>query len=195
MFMKVITFFINKKLFKPRQPHVKTENFKGFTLIEIMTVLAIAGILAAMSAPFIKFGVNPLRDNTNRFAGNFKLIRIKAMAETSAYRVGQPSSTQLIVERAASCFDTTWTVAPSFTAEDLSLAEAEDIQGIAKNEDIQIVAATVNGVVVTPPTNWKICYNSQGIADVNLVLTLKDIKTSKQRQIEVFRGGAVQIYE
>lgn len=194
--MKIIITFIAKNLVRLQRLHGKKENYKGFTIIEILVVLMIAGIMAAFAAPTIKFGINPLQDTTNRIAGNFKLVRAKAMSQTSAYRVRQTSATQLTVERARSCFDTTgWTVDPSFTVEDLSLAEAEDIQGLAKNEIIQIVAATVNGTTVTTLTNWRLCYDSRGLADRTLVLTLRNITTNRQNRIEVFRGGTVQTYE
>lgn len=193
-----------KNLIELQRLREKTKSHEGFTLLEILIVLVIAGIMAAMSAPYISFGLNPLRDTTNRVAGIFKLVRSKAMAQTSAYRISlsPTSATQLVVERNRSCFNTTgWIADPSFTSEDLSLTEAEDIRGLAKNEVIQIVGARVNNVV-TPLTTWRLCYNSrglvesnQGLANTNLELTLRDIKTNRQNRIEVFSAGTVQTYE
>lgn len=168
---------------------------EGFTLLEIMIVLVLAGIMAAMSAPYISFGINPLPDTTNRIASNFKLVRARAIGQTSAYRISQTSLTQLKVERARTCFDTTWTVDPGFTEEDLNLNEARDVRGLAKNAVIQMVTVTNRGTTITPLTSWTLCYNSRGLADKNLIFTLRNIKTSQQRRIEAFAGGGIQVYE
>lgn len=188
-----------RKLIELQQIYRKRKSYEGFTLLEILVVLLLAGIMAAMSAPYISFGINPLPDTTNRLAGNIKLMRAKAMAETSAYRMRQISETQLIVERGRTCFDSTWIVDPSFTPEDISLAEAEDIQGMAKNAVIRIVGAEVNRLTVTTlnpsgQLNWELCFNSRGMAGKNVRVNLKNIKTNDTKQIEVFGGGGVQIY-
>lgn len=187
--------FIIKNLIELQRFCKKSKSNEGFTLLEILIVLVLVGIMAAMSGPYISFGINPLKDTTNRVAGIFKLMRVKAMSQTSAYRISQTSATQLIVESSSSCLSTTWTVDPSFTQEDLSLTEAKDIQGLAKNKVIQIVAVTNSSTPGTPLTSWTLCYDSRGIAGNNLIFTLKDIQTTQQKRIEIFSGGAVQTYE
>jgi len=173
-----------------------TSKDTGFTLIELLVIIALIGVMAAFSAPYITFGINPLRDTTNRIASTFKLIRVKAMSQTSAYRIKQDSTTKLKVERAKLCSDTTgWTVDNSFDSEDLTLTEAKDIQGLAKNTVIEITAATENNTNVTPVSNWSLCFNSRGLADKTLKLTIKDQKITKPKQIEIFQGGGVQIYD
>ncbi len=194
--MKINTL-VEKKL-KLQWLYKQAGSHKGFTMIEIMIVLALAAIMTAMSAPYISFGNNPLQDNTNRIASKLKLVRSKAISQTSAYRVTQISPAQLKVEHSISgknCLDednnAAWVKDPSFTEEDLSLNEASDIQGINKNTAITIVAAnTINGSSLT---NWKLCYDSRGTANKNLFFTLTDTN-NKKRQIEVFSGGGVQIY-
>lgn len=173
-------------------------NSKGFTLTEILIVILLLGVMTALIAPNISFGINPLKDSTNRVAGIFKLARVKAMSQTSAYRMSQESVNQLKVERAKSCFDTSgWTKDNSFSTEDLSLNEASDIQGLAKNEVIQIFSATAtnpDGTTANLGTNWSICFNSRGVADKNVKLTIKNITKNTTQQIEVFSGGAIQVY-
>lgn len=187
--------FITKDLRVLWWLHGKNKSNEGFTLLEIMIVLLLAGIMAAMSAPYVTFGINPLPDTTNRIASNFKLVRARAIGQTSAYRISQTSLTRLTVERARTCFDTTWTVDSSFTEEDLNLNEAEDVQGLAKDAVIQMVTVTNRGTSITPLTSWTLCYNSRGIADKNLIFTLRDTKTNQQRRIEAFAGGGIQVYE
>ena len=216
--MQKNSYFLAKNLTELQSLYKRTATHKGFTLIETLIVLALVGIMAALITPYLSFGNDPLRDTTNRIAGDFKLMRAQAMAQTSAYRVRQISETQLTIENARSCSDTTWHVAPSFNLEDLRLTEAKDIQGLTKNKIIKIVAVTVNGVSVSISpltTTWTLCYNSrglvesaQGLSNVDLVLTLKDCTkpqncpipqpnppTLPKKRIEVFPGGTVQIYE
>lgn len=200
----IISLIIRKlsKLQK-RQRRKRRKSYEGFTLIELLIAMAIVGILAALVAANINFGINPLRDTTNRIAGDFKLVRAKAMSQTSTYRVRPASAGLLTVERrAASCSvpvdatnpKTVWTVDPSFTTEDLSLNEASDVKGLAKNTVIEIASATVNGAAVTPVTNWAVCYDSRGVANTNLVLILRNTNNSQQKGFEIFPGGGVYVY-
>ena len=194
--------FVAKNLLELQRLYQKKRDYQGFTLVEILIVIAIVGIMAGFAAPYINFGIDTLQDATRRVASNFRLVRTQAIAQTSAYRISQSSATQLKVERANSCFATTWVTDNSFTASDLSLTEASSVKGIAANEVIQIVAvtATVNGTAVNATTNWNFCYSSRGVTYnnqgqlIDLLMTLKSLKTNKQTQIEVFTGGAVQVY-
>jgi len=179
-----------------------TNNNTGFTLVELLVIIALIGIMAAFSAPHITFGVNPLKDTTNRLASTFKLMRIKAMSQTSAYRIKQDTATTIKIERAKLCSDSTgWIVDNSFDSEDLTLTEAKDIQGLAKGAVIEIVTATVNSTNITPliesagSPGWSLCFNSRGLANKTLMLTIKEQKTTKTKRIEIFQGGGVQIYE
>ncbi len=181
----------------------KTTKDKGFTMVELLVIIAIIGIMAAFSAPYINFGVNPLKDTTNRLASNFKLMRVKAMSQTSAYRIKQATSTTLKIERAKSCLapDSDWIVDNNFDSEDLTLTEAKDVQGLAKGAVIEITAATENTTNITPligtasSPGWSLCFNSRGLANKTLEITITDQKTTKTKRIEIFQGGGVQIYE
>lgn len=178
-----------------------TKSNTGFTLVELLVIIALIGIMAAFSAPYITFGVNPLKDTTNRLASNFKLMRVKAMSQTSAYLIKQDTSNTLIIQRNnKSCSTSTgWDADNGFDSEDLTLTEAKDIQGLAKSAVIEIIAADENGSPVKPliktgsDPGWSLCFNSRGLANKNLKLIIKDIKTTKTKEIEIFPGGGVQI--
>lgn len=174
----------SKSLIRLGHCYRKTANSEGMTLPEILIVLVAFGVLSAMAAPTITFATNPLRDTTNRFAGDFKLSRARAMSQTTAYRIRPTSQTQFIIERAnsSSCAATTWTRAPGFADEDLRF-----------DTGVRLSAATVNSNAVTPATNWSLCYDSRGLADRNLRITLQDTDTNETARIEVFPGGTVQI--
>lgn len=158
----------------------------GLTLIEILVVVALTALIATFAAPAITFGTNPLRDSSNRISASFKLARAKAMASTSAVRIRPLSNNEFIMEQAARCSDTTWT----------SISDRVQKKGQLVNEDLSIdspaelLSATENG---TTTANWSLCFNSRGVADKNLQLTIKDMDTNQQRTMEVFPGGAVDM--
>jgi prepilin-type N-terminal cleavage/methylation domain-containing protein len=156
----------------------------GFTLPEILVTVVIFGILTAIAAPTIRFGSNPLKDSSNRIAGSIKLLRAKAMSQTSAYRLHAvlgpvPGTVTLNVERAMLCSDTVWTADPAVATEDTLL-----------DRQVQIAQVTLNGQS-KPIDSWSICYNSRGLATQNLVLTLRD--DHSDQSITVFPGGAVDV--
>ncbi|NJM68130.1 MAG: prepilin-type N-terminal cleavage/methylation domain-containing protein [Acaryochloris sp. RU_4_1] len=167
----------------------KTNSKAGFSLIEVLVVIALTAMLAAFAAPAITFGNNPLKDSSNRIAASFKLARAKAMAQTSAVRIQPVSATEFVMERAARCSDTTWT----------NISDRVEKNGQFVYEDLsfdtpaQLTAVKVNSSAVTPVTNWNLCFNSRGIADKTVELTLKDMNTNKQRTMEIFVGGTVNL--
>jgi type IV fimbrial biogenesis protein FimT len=175
-----------KYLVKPRQ---KTNTKAGFSLIEVLVVIALTALLAAFAAPAITFGNNPLKDTSNRIAASFKLARAKAMAQTSAVRIRPISATEFVMERAARCSDTTWT----------NISDRVEKNGQLVYEDLsfdtpaQLTAAQVDGNAVTPATNWNLCFNSRGVANTTVVLTMRDTNTNQQRTMTVFRGGTVDL--
>ena len=149
-------------------------------LTEILSVAIVSGALAAVSLPHLTFVVNPLNDTTNRISANLKLNRTKAVTHTSAYRIRSSSSDQLIIERAQNCNSNDWEVDASMIQdEELTLDEGIIISSILEDG----VASTVN--------DWSLCFNSRGIADRNLQLTLKNTENDEERLIQVFLGGNV----
>lgn len=157
---------------------------RGVTLTEVVVVVLLVGIMAAIAPPLINFGNKPLTDTVNRIAGQFKLSRARAMAQTSAYRIRPIAGDRIEIEKSNSCQASTWVRDSNFTDEDLTLAP-----------DIQIAQVTVNGTSVTPVTNWSLCYDSRGVTNTDLQVTFKNNRTDENLQIQVFAGGAVQVYE
>jgi prepilin-type N-terminal cleavage/methylation domain-containing protein len=156
----------------------------GFTLTEVLVTVVVLGVLTAIAAPNIRFGSNPLKDTSTRIAGNLKLLRAKAMSQTSAYRLqavpgSVPGTVALGIQRAMLCSDTVWTADPAFATEDTLL-----------DRQVQISQVTLNGQS-KPIDGWSICYNSRGLATQNLVLTLRDDQSGQT--ITVFPGGAVDV--
>ena len=149
-------------------------------LMEISLVAIISGTLAAVSLPNLTFIVNPLSDTTNRISANFKLTRTKAVTHTSAYRIRSSSADQLIIERSQSCNSNDWEI-------DSSIIQDEEL----KLDEGVIISSILEDGRASSIDSWSLCFNSRGIADRNLALTLKDTDNNEEKLIEVFLGGNV----
>lgn len=164
----------------------------GMSLIEILVVVALTALLAAFAAPAITFGTNPLKDSSNRIAASFKWARAQAMASTSAVRIRPISNTQFVMERARRCTEANaanWTI----------ISDRVEKNGQMVYEDLSFdtpaqltLPITEDGTAVTP-TTWDICFNSRGLADKTVVLTMQDTDTNQQRTMTVFLGGTVDL--
>ncbi|WP_299486841.1 GspH/FimT family protein [Acaryochloris sp. IP29b_bin.137] len=163
------------------QRQQKSHPNAGMSLIEILVVIALTAMLAALAAPAVTFGNNPLRDSSNRIASSFKWARARAISSTSAVRIRPLSNTEFIMERAARCSDTTWT----------QISDLVEKNGQLVNEDLSLNSPVQ---VVNPSDNtWSICFDSKGLSETSLQLTFQDMDTNQQRTMEVFSGGAVDL--
>lgn len=164
----------------------------GMSLIEILVVVALTALLAALAAPAVTFGNHPLRDSSNRIAASVKWARARAMAETSAVRIRQRnnrSRTQFVMERATQCSDTTWTNITDRVQKDGGWV----YEDLSLDSPVRLIRADVDGTRLRPPTGWTLCFNSRGIADQTVELTFRDNDTRERRTMTIFRGGTVDL--
>ncbi len=138
---------------------------QGFSLVELLVVLAILGVALGIGFLNLRPFYNPLEDAQTRLRGHLNLVRGKAMATTSAYRVRPQGDRVLVAEWARRCSDTTWTGDPSLRLE--LPQEVRFAQG-----------------------NWSLCFNSRGYADRNLVIRVEQPGRGF-REVEVLLGGGV----
>jgi prepilin-type N-terminal cleavage/methylation domain-containing protein len=165
---------------------------RGFSLAELVMVLALVGVLATLTLPSISFARRSLPDSTNRLASSFKMARAKAMSQTAAYRLrptgvsatGQHSFT---IEQAKKCSEpnpNNWRADGAFAVSDRQL-----------DPDIIFSAALEGNQTRNATSGWSVCFNAQGLANKSLLLTLRNTKDLKFKEIEVFSGGNVHIYD
>lgn len=141
---------------------------KGFTLLELLIVIAIAGIVMSIGFLNLRPLSGDLRNNASRVAGNFKQARAKAMSTTSAYRVVKTSATTIRADWAENCQANNWTTDEKFNV------------------------TLDNNIRIESGNRTLVCFTSKGIATSNPVLTMRD-ERGKRMRVEVFLGGAVEI--
>ncbi len=179
-------------------------NSQGFTLIEMVATVMVAGILMAIAAPSLLSLNKPLRDGSLQFKSQLSLIRSKAISSSKAYRI-RPKFTALndypdrvarnfVVEYAGNCRVTTsggtdgWQMASQF---DLDLPPNIGIPSAYTG------LPTVT-TIPTNPLNWGItidgsengkgiCFDNRGLADnLTTKIILKDFQGFNKAKIVVF---------
>jgi type IV fimbrial biogenesis protein FimT len=165
-------------------------NDRGISLLETLVTLVLLSVLAILSAPLIKSS-EPFNFRVDRIASQLRLSRARAISQTTAYRVMASSNNQFVIDKANSCSATTWTRDSYFQSEDLRLSTAREVSA---GEGVRLTQARANNTVASPVTNWSICYDSRGITSTDLLLSFQDLTTSQIIRIQVFAGGALQVY-
>ena len=139
----------------------------GMSLVELLVVLAVAGIALGASALYLRPMEAPLQTGATDLEGFLRQARGRALATTSAYRIVPSNSRVIEAEFAANCGASTWT------------------------SDSGVVLELPRQVTMTD-TSWSVCFNSRGLADSNLVVSLTH-PSAGSRQVEVLRGGAARV--
>jgi prepilin-type N-terminal cleavage/methylation domain-containing protein len=142
-------------------------NEKGFSILELLITLAIMGVVMSIAVLNLRPFSNPLEDAWVQTESFLKLVRAKAMATTSAYRIRQDGQ-RLVAEYAERCS------APSFT------------------QDPSLVTELPAGVRLTTGSGnpLQFCFSSRGYANSNTVLLLS--KDGRERRLEILLGGGVR---
>jgi prepilin-type N-terminal cleavage/methylation domain-containing protein len=145
---------------------------RGFTLIEVIVVLAVLGIVGAIVALNLRGFSHPLQDGATQLSGILKQSRAKAMATTSAYRVAPETagSNHLIALTAPACnsASSAWTL------------------------DAELNADIPTGVALSVTKgSWPTCFDSRGFSATNQEFSLSDGKGGSL-SVELLLGGAVR---
>jgi prepilin-type N-terminal cleavage/methylation domain-containing protein len=173
---------------------------QGFTLVEMLVTLVVAGIIMGFAVPSLLSLNKPLRDGALQFKSQLSLIRSKAIASSRAYRIKPKFSTtaeyadgiarNFIVEYASNC------TAPENTATVLSWQAASQLDlDLPPNIGITDVIPTTLSSGVPTDLNWNsgkgICFDSRGIVATTTKFILKDFRGDNRARIAVFEVNKV----
>ena len=144
----------------------------GFTLIELVIVLAVIAVLASIAALDVRPLQHDARTAANEFAGVMRLARSRAMRTTSAHRIVVTDGASVRVEAAEVCSDPNydWTVETDLGAEFRYGAE------LVGREADEVLA----------------CYDARGIATASPIVTFRD-RRYREATVEVFAGGGLEV--
>jgi prepilin-type N-terminal cleavage/methylation domain-containing protein len=191
-------------------------NSQGFTLIEMIVTVMVAGIIMAFATPSLLSLNKPLRDGSLQFKSQLSLIRSKAISSSKAYRIRPKFATaaeltansegrarNFVVEYADNCKkDETagnWQMASQF---DLDLPQNVGIP-TTPTASPDPTALPVPIGTATNSLDWKtigsrICFDNRGILeDTNTKIVLKDFQgfnKAKLTALELTKVGGVDIY-
>jgi prepilin-type N-terminal cleavage/methylation domain-containing protein len=139
---------------------------RGFTVLELLVTLGLFGLLCLVAVSNIKVLENPLVSASANLTHYFRLVRVRAIAQTRSIIVTPTSNHTFTAAAASSCTSATTT-----PVSDLAL-------------DIG------NNVSITP-INWTLCFTQRGLVHQATLFTLHS--QTGVRTIEVALGGGVEI--
>lgn len=192
---------------------------RGFTLIEMLVTIAVAGIIMGIATPSLRSLNKPLRDGALQFKSQLSLIRSKAISSNKAYRLRPKFPTltvanypdgiarNFVVEYAANCSVPENNEAPAALrwqmASELDLDLPQNV-GITNIATATITNPTGIGAV-TNSLNWNggkgICFDNRGLLffDATTATTrviLQDFRSNSKAKlalIDISKIGDVDI--
>lgn len=156
--------FVAKKAFTPHSRGNLGES--GLGMVELLVVLFLIGILLSTAMSSLGALNNPLRNGAQQTMGFFKQVRSRAISTTKAYVVSAASPIRIQTHSGTSC-------STASTAETNLFI------------DLPLGASFSNA-------SWSTCFDPRGLANANIVVTVRDDKSGETRDVEVFLGGAVR---
>lgn len=178
-------------------------NSQGFTLIEMLVTVMVAGIIMGFTLPSFLSLNKPLRDGSLQFKSHLSLIRSKAISSNKAYRLIPKFTTltdypdgiarNFLVEYADNCKMTTgWIPASQF---DLDLPPNVGIP--ATSTTLPVIGAVTNSLDWSIGSGRSICFDNRGILeDTTNKIILKDFRgdnKAKLAALDITKVGNVDI--
>ena len=178
-------------------------NSQGFTLLEMIITLGVAGIIVGFAAPSFLSWNKPLRDGSLQFKSHLSLIRSKAISSGQAYRLRPKYNTlaeysngiahNFVVEYAPNCRTLENNVAP--IAARWQMVSQLDLN-LPLTIGIPVTSTTIPVVgTIATPLDWSgigaangrgICFDSRGIVDdLTTSIILRDFRGDNRAKLSV----------
>ena len=136
----------------------------GFTLIEVLVVLALVGILFGIAAPNLRGYMSAGRTGANELVTFTKTVRAKALAQTRAYTMRPQNRVRVIATYGDSC---------------------DGVQHVDSSLSLKLPKGAE-----FPDTSWSVCYGSRGLSHSSSEIRVRDEKGD--RVVRVVLGGGVR---
>jgi prepilin-type N-terminal cleavage/methylation domain-containing protein len=156
---------------------------KGFTLIEALVTISIIGVLAALVGPQVLAFNKPLQNGTNQVVGILRQVRMRAIANTTAYRLRRSNDTSFIVESSTTrgCGSVTELRLPAIATD--TVLRVKSARGFFIGDAIKIGSdETGNNITGTDTTNQTITLGGTGLGSAQAADTSVEL-------IDNWRGG------
>lgn len=140
---------------------------RGFTIFEVITVMVLASTLMSISVVNLKKFNRPSDNAAAHIRSFVKEVRVRALANTAAYRITAATEDKLVVSYADKCTSATFTNEPR----------------------VHLKMPTGAKMV---ETGWTICINARGLANANQSVSVEGNDGSLQR-VEIMLGGATRL--
>ncbi|MCB0322204.1 MAG: prepilin-type N-terminal cleavage/methylation domain-containing protein [Bdellovibrionales bacterium] len=146
--------------------HSRVSTDAGFSVSELLVTIALIAILSAGAVSNLKELDDPLSDASFTVTHYLRLVRARAISQTSFIEVVPGSTTTIAASSSDSC---TGVMTP--------------IEGLTVN--------LPRGSQLTA-TDWSACFTPRGLSDANVLFTIRDTD-GRTRSVEIALGGGVQI--
>lgn len=139
---------------------------RGFSLIELLVAVTLFGIVCTLAIANLRPLENPLVSASANLSHHFRLVRVRAIAQTRSIRIAPSSNSSISASTAANCSAETFT-----PITELSLDLGDD--------------------VYFGDVGWSACFNQRGLVHESVSFPLES--ESGTRTVEIALGGGVRI--
>jgi len=144
----------------------KVKQNAGFSLIELLAALALLGILCTVAFTNVGALENPLVSTSSNMSHYFRLVRVRAIAQTRSIRIAPSSAYRLEAGTASNC-------------------EAEAFEPLGEldfdlDEEVRLGS-----------TEWEVCFTQRGLVHQAVAFELSG--DNGTRTVEIALGGGVHI--
>lgn len=149
-----------------QQSQAQPNHDRGSSLLELIVTMALIALLSAVAISNIKILENPLANASFNISHYMRLIRSRAISQTTTITVIPSSSAVISAYSADSC-------------ESEDLTEIPDLQ-LELEDDVHLSS-----------TDWSVCFNQRGLASEHITFDFYTSTATKTVQIAL--GGGVKI--
>lgn len=183
----MLVFFCKGKTTTMTSVNTSSRRTEGVTLLELLTVLAVVGVVAGAIFYNFRRTANPPRDVTQVLQAKMSLVRTDSMANTLANRILLVND-DLIIQQSLSCNASTWRT-----------TETIQFDPSIRRDVVLITTPSATGTPdpsLPPLAKLVVCFSPRGTAVVprgQSIASLNASYRSNSYTLQVALGGGVRV--